>query len=181
MYHLAKLTLEDAAQLEHCIENIIIDLIRKRRIPRRLSLAVDSTDYSFYGRYHGPYVIHTKDEYVYRYIMISVIARKVAIPILILPVSQMDDIDNLLERLLEAVRKFKIKVVALYMDRGFYAIIVVRILKKYGIRFVMGASKTCGMKKVLEGIPRDGKFYTTSYVMKSLGEEEEATLFMRWG
>jgi len=66
------------------------------------------------------------------------------------------------------------------MDRGFYAIIVVRILKKYGIRFVIGAPKTRGMKKVLEGIPRDGKFYTASYVVKSLREEEGAMLFMRW-
>jgi len=180
MYHLAKLTLEDVAQLEHYIENIISDLIRKRRIPRRLSLAVDSTDYPFYGRYHGPYVIHTKDGYVYRYIMISVVAHKVAIPILVLPVSQIDSIDDLLERLLEAVHKLKIKIVAMYMDRGFYAISVVRILKRYGIRFVIGAPKTHGIKKVLEGIPRDGRIYTTSYVMKSLGEEEEVTLFMRW-
>ena len=62
-------------------------------------------------------MIHTKGGYVYRYIMISVVAHRVAIPILVLPVSQIDSIDDLLERLLAAVRRLKIKIVALYMDR----------------------------------------------------------------
>ncbi|MEQ9716179.1 MAG: hypothetical protein ABGF52_11685 [Candidatus Asgardarchaeum sp.] len=44
MYHLAKLTLEDVKQLEHYIGNTIVEPIRKGRVPRRLSLAVDSTE-----------------------------------------------------------------------------------------------------------------------------------------
>ena len=179
VYHLAKPTLEDVTQLEHYIESIIVELIRKGCVPQRLSLAVDSTDYQFYGRYHGPYVIHTKGGYVYQYIMISVVAHRVAIPILILPVSQIDSIYDLLERLLKAVRKLKIKIVALYMDRGFYAISVVRIRKQYDIRFVIGAPKTRGIKKVLEGIPKDGRIYTALYKMSSSGGKEKVTLFMQ--
>ena len=117
---------------------------------------------------------------MYRYIMISVVAHRVAIPILVLPVSQIDNIDDLLERLLAAVRRLKIKIVALYMDRGFYAISVVRILKRYGIRFVIGAPKTRGIKKVLEGVPKDGRIYTMPYEMSSSGEKERVILFVRW-
>ena len=66
------------------------------------------------------------------------------------------------------------------MDRGFYAISVVRILKQYGIRFVIGAPKTRGIKKVLEGVPKDGRIYTMPYEMSSSREKERVTLFMRW-
>jgi len=112
--------------------------------------------------------------------MISVVAHRVAIPILVLPVSQIDSINNLLERLLAAVRKLKIKIAALYMDRSFYAISVVRTLKQYGIRFVIGAPKTRGIKKILEGFSKDGRIYTTPYEMSSSGEKEKVTLFTRW-
>lgn len=181
MYHLSKLTLDDVSQLECYIESTFVKLIKRRKIPRRVALAVDSTDYKFYGRYHGPYTIHTKDGFVFRYIMISVVAHKVAIPILILPVSQFDSAESLLERLLSVVHRLRIKVTALYMDRGFYATSVVRLLKEHNISFVIGAPKTSGIKRILDNIPKDGRFHSRLYEMRgSTGNREKVTLFIRW-
>jgi len=181
MYHLHRLTVDDVAKMNQHLEQIFLELRRNKKLPRKLRLAIDSTDYKFYGKYRNAYVIHYKSDYVFRYIMVSVVAHRVMYPLMILPVSQLSDTVELVERLITVVKRFRIRVKSMYFDRGFYAVDIVRLLKKHKIPFVIGAEKSRGVKRVLSALTEgDTELHEFDYTMRSDRGAEDVVLYVRW-
>ena len=181
MYHLSKLTVSDVVTMNTHLKRIFNELRRKRKLPRKLVLAVDSTDYKFYGKQRGAGVIHYKSNYVFRYIMVSIVAHKTMYPLVLLPVSQFSDMVELVERLIEAVKRLQIRVKVMYFDRGFYSVRMVRLLKRYRLPFVIGADKSRGVKRILTTLTEgDSMLHEYAYILKSQDGMEQVTLYVRW-
>ena len=181
MYHLAKLHVEDVQQMNAHLLRLFSELRNRGKMPRRLTLAVDSTDYQFYGKQRSDYVIRRESKYVFRFIMVSVVAHKVMFPLAILPVSQLSDIAQLVESLIVIVKQQGVRIRVIYFDRGFYSLAVVRILKRHNIPFVIGAPKSRGVKRVLTHLPTDtARTHEFEYTMRSNGGTESVMLYARW-
>ena len=125
MYHLRRLTVDDVTKLDRPLEQIFFELRRNKKLPRKLRLAIDSTDYKFYGKHRDACVIHYKSDYIICYIMVPVVAHRVMYPLMVLPVSQLSDTVELIDCLLAAVKRMMIRVKSMYFDRGFYTVDIV--------------------------------------------------------
>jgi len=113
--------------------------------------------------------------------MVSVVAHKVMYPLMILSVSQLSDTIELVEHLITVVKRLRIRVKSMYFDRGFYAVDIVRLLKKHKIPFVIGAEKSRGVKRILSALTEgDTELHEFDYTMRSDRGMEDVVLYIRW-
>ncbi len=109
---------------------------------RKVDVAVDFTDWFYYGKDRSSMVLGKKPEKgttkCFRFATINIVEHGERFTLLALPVSTFDTKEKILERLISFTKE-KISIRKLYVDRGFFSSGVINLLKKMGITFIMPA------------------------------------------
>lgn len=181
-YHLNKMSLKEVrTTVNEVLREQVLSLKKKGKLPRKCSLAIDSTDYIYYGKVRDPLVCHYKSNYVYRYIMLSTVGGTVSVPLTMLPVAPLDDKVKLIEELLINILPLKLSITAIYMDRGFHAKTIMVYFYFKRIPFVIGAKKTPKIKALLTQLPKDKKLHRLPFTVRTAdGQEILLTLNAFW-
>jgi len=147
LYHIKKF--EDRKLLQKMfieIFNLIYKMSKRSNLlsGRKLDVAIDFTDWFYYGKDRGMMVLGKKPEKgttkCFRFATINVVEHGERFTLLALPVSTFDSKEKILENLISFAKK-RISIRKLYVDRGFFSSSVINLLKKMGITFLMPAIK----------------------------------------
>ena len=134
------------------IQNIVINVNRKIKLPKRVTLAIDWTDKIFYGCKKYADVIGTKGgKYARRFYEVSIVNPALfinAFPATMLTNNKVKQIAGLIDGFKVMYKRTRIEL--LLVDRGFFAKAVVRYLVENKIRFIMPAKKIGQIKYMAE-------------------------------
>ena len=145
LYHIKKF--EDRKILQETFVEIF-DLIYRMSVRsnffrgRKVDVAVDFTDWFYYGKDRSSMVLGKKPERgttkCFRFATINVVEHGERFTLLALPVSTFDTKEKVLEKLVSFAKE-RVPIRKLYADRGFFSSGVINLFKRMGVTFVMPA------------------------------------------
>lgn len=160
------------------IQSIVINVNRRIKLPKRVTLAIDWTDKLFYGCKEYADVIGTKGgKYARRFYEVSVVNPALfinAFPANMFTNNKVKQIAQLIDGFNVMYKRTKIEL--LLVDRGFYAKKVVKYLVDNNIRFIMPAKKTGQIKWIAETCMFEKHSITLDYVF---GETKVFLVFVK--
>jgi len=119
---------------------------------RRVDVAIDITDQLYYGDKNDIMVLPTKPRngttYAYRFATINVVVSGQRFTLLALPMNRFTTKAEIVGKLIEHARK-KVHIGTVYLDRGFFSVKVINLLKKLGVKFLMPAVKNPKVKRLI--------------------------------
>ncbi len=174
LYHIKKYGDREALQSMFIeIFDLIYKMARRGNFfgGRRADVAIDFTDWFYYGRDRTSMVLGKKPEKgttkCFRFATINVVERGERFTLLALPVSTLDTKEKILEKLISFAKE-RVPIRKLYVDRGFFSANVINLLKRMGVTFLMPAimnnrvvdyANSVSPPAVINGYPmRDCKF-----------------------
>ncbi|MHA1594748.1 MAG: transposase [Candidatus Baldrarchaeia archaeon] len=157
--------MRDAERLNEALGKIAAKILNRKKI----SIAIDTTEIPYFGtRDEWVHYSPTRKCYVHRYVVAAAIDGPRKIPLSIRPISALDGHADAVEAALRAVERLGLEVEVVYLDRGFFSVEVMEVLTKRGVPFAIGARRTAGIKRVLEGFGGGGS-HVIPYVVRSSG------------
>ena len=148
------------------IQSLVMNVNKKLKLPKKVTLAIDWTDKLFYGSRKFKEVIGTKGgEYARRFYEVSIVKPALfinAFPADMLTNNKVKQIAGLIEGFKAMYKKTEIDL--LLLDRGFFAKKVVKYLVENKIRFIMPAKKIGQIKCMAEALMFEKKNVTFEYV-----------------
>jgi len=121
-----------------------------------VTVAIDTTDWLYFGKKDNPYIVGKKPErgakYCYKFITIDIVQPGKRYTLLALPFTQLDNQQELLSKLLEFARR-RVKIRLVVLDRGFFNKGTLKLLNGFRIKYIMPCTKYSDIKEVLEVIP----------------------------
>ena len=153
LYHLRKLNPEEIlAQFEGIFDKIYKMARKRRKFMNKVDLAVDFTDWLYYGNKSDPMVLGTQprkgSHLAYKFATISVVEKNQRFTLLALPVDNYSEMVNIVERLLTYAER-KVKIRRVYLDRWFYQVRVVKMLKWHGVKFIIRTPEKKSIKRII--------------------------------
>ena len=135
----------DENKLERMINKALEKIFKTSWIPKVKALvAIDITDIPYYGNIDAAEVKHTKPgkgtHYAFRFIVASIVSERGKFILHIHLIRKGEDLKEALEKVLKAVRKL-VKIAWLILDKGFFQVRVIRMLKRMGISFVIAVPR----------------------------------------
>ncbi len=170
LYHLKNY--KNIGQIQRMFQSyfeMIWESAKKANMFRKpVDVAIDFTDWFFYGDKNAPMVVEKKPErgttHCYRFATISIVEPKQRFTLLAIPVGPFDRKETIIRTLLNYASQ-RVKIKRLYADRGFFDSNSIEIFKRYQIKFLMPCSANSRIKRVLEVMPAPKVI--TNYVMKT--------------
>nr|AAU84385.1 transposase [uncultured archaeon GZfos9E5] len=168
-YHLEKLVIDDILSQFNGISEELYRIAKKQRwFVNKVDLSIDIHDWMYYGDIDDEMVLGTQPKngtsYAYKFATINVVERGIRFTLKALPIGDYSEICGVVEELLKYAMK-KVKIRSVYLDRGFYAVPIVRMLKRLSVHFIIQAQKSIGIKKVIEE-NKDKEVIVVDYKMK---------------
>jgi len=144
LYHLKKYKdLKELQKIFTIIFEKVWEMARKENLfnpYRKYDIAIDFTDWLFYGDKAAPMVVGRKHDNgtdkCYRFATINIVEADRRFTLLALPVGHFDRKEDILANLIEYAKK-RIKVRKVYLDRGFFSTKCIQMLNKYHVNFLM--------------------------------------------
>jgi len=135
-------------------ENLLETIRRERLYDRSVKLAVDFTDHDYYGKgtpmTHNKVKINSKGKKIkckcFRYIVMDIVEPEGSYTLKALPYSPLAKKEEHLYKLLKYAKK-KLKIKLVLMDRGFFTIECIKVLKRLDLKFLMPAVRNPKIKK----------------------------------
>lgn len=160
------------------IQNLIMNVNKKIKLPKRVTLAIDWTDKLFYGCKEYAEVIGTKGgKYARRFYEVSIVKPALfinAFPATMFTNNKVRQIAQLIDGFKEMYKKTEIEL--LLVDKGFYAKKVVKYLIENKIRFIMPAKKIGQIKWIAEACMLEERSITLDYMF---GEAKVYLIFIK--
>ena len=168
-YHLEKLVIDNILSQFNRISEELYRIAKKQRwFVNKVDLSIDIHDWMYYGDLDDEMVLGTQPKngtsYAYKFATINVVERGIRFTLKALPIGDYSEICGVIEELLKYAMK-KVKIRRVYLDRGFYAVPIVRMLKRLSVHFIIQAQKSIGIKKVIEE-NKDREVIAVNYQMK---------------
>lgn len=160
------------------VQNLIMNVNKKLKLPKSVKLAIDFTEYFYYGSKNHLGVLGSKGgKYVRRYFELSIV--KPALFINAFPVDQFTNnkvklIKQIIDGFYKSYKKTKIEI--LLMDRAFFTKVVVAFLIENNIPFVMPAVKN---KSILPLAEQFKKGWLPERIKYQFGKYEINLLFIK--
>jgi len=169
LYHLKNF--QNIGQIQRMYQTyfeMIWESARKANMFRKpVDVAIDFTDWFFYGDKNAPMVVEKKPErgttHCYRFATISIVEPKQRFTLLAIPVGPFDKKETIIRTLLNYASQ-RVKIKRLYADRGFFDSNSIEIFNRYQIKFIIPCSANSRIKRILEVMPAPKVI--TNYVMK---------------
>ena len=144
LYHLKKYKdLKELQKIFTIIFEKIWEMARKENLfnpYRKYDVAIDFTDWLFYGDKNAPMVVGRKHDRgtdkCYRFATINIVESDRRFTLLALPVGHFDRKEDILAKLIEYAKR-RIKIRKVYLDRGFFSTKCIQTLNKYHVNFLM--------------------------------------------
>lgn len=184
-YHLEKLEIDEILQQFSKISSEQYRMVENQRwFKNKVDLSIDTHDWMYYGDKDDEMVLGTQAKngtsYAYKFATITIVERGIRFTLKALPIRDYSEIRNAVEKLVKYAMQ-KVKIRRIYLDRGFYEVPIVRMLKRLGVNFIIQAKKTIGIMKVIKE-NKDKKVIAVDYTMKrtqkALSGEEGVKLFI---
>lgn len=168
-YHLEKLEIDEILRQDSKISEEMYRMVEKQRwFVNKVDVSIDTHDWMYYGNTDDEMVLGTQAKngtsYAYKFATINIVERGIRFTLKALPISDYSEICNVVEELIKYAMQ-KVKIRRIYLDRGFYEVPIVRMLKRLGVHFVIQAKKSTGIMKVIEK-NKDKKIIAVDYKMK---------------
>ncbi|WP_157677585.1 transposase [Methanoregula boonei] len=146
LYHIKKFNDDELYPVFDSInEGIVQQAIRAGTIPPMVTVAIDCTDVPYYGKKTDPMVVGKKPEkgtnYSHRYASITIVEGGLRYTLKTLAVSKHVLISDVVSALLLDASKL-VKISHVLLDRGFYTVDVITVLKKHDYKFVIPGKMT---------------------------------------
>lgn len=178
LYHLKKY--EDKETVKRMFEKVGDTIFGVAKscgfLDRTVDVAIDYTEHPYYGDYQDEMVRRTKFQKgtssCFRYATINVVSRGSRLTLLALPIGANDRKEHVVRDLI-VFAKNRLNIRCVYLDRGFYSISVLNLLKDFGLKFIMPARRTPRMRQTIERFRKDG---VVPYMM--IGTDQRRT-FLR--
>lgn len=139
--------------LVHANDELIRRLKRRRLFRLPVLAAIDYSDDRFYGKYNSMIRRSKKERgtnLFYTHASLHIVERGRRVTIFTVPVLPLDDHARIVERLILEARKRGIRIHTLLLDRGFFSVDVVNVLRRHRVRFLMPAVKNDRVKGAIE-------------------------------
>ena len=147
------------------VQSIVINVNKRIRLPKRVTLAIDWTDKLFYGCRKYADVIGTKGgKYAKRFYEVSIVKPALfinAFPATMLTNNKVKQIAGLIDGFRVMYKRTKIDL--LLVDRGFFTKAVVKYLVENNINFIMPAIKNKEIKFIAEACLFSKRSVTLDY------------------
>jgi len=122
-------------------------------IQKQYDVAIDYTEWFYYGDRSTPMVVGKKPERgttkCYKFATINIVESGKRFTLLALPVGPFDSKDEILKELLEFTIQ-RIKIRRIYADRGFFDSNSIKIFNKYHLKYLMPCTHYSTVRKSLE-------------------------------
>jgi len=150
-------------------------------IQRQYDVAIDYTEWFYYGDRSTPMVVGKKPERgtskCYKFATINIVESGKRFTLLALPVGPFDSKDYILKKLLDYTIK-RIKVRRIYADRGFFDSNSIKIFNKYHLKYLMPCTHYSTVKKALDfmsapSVVKDFEMKDITFNMVIVEDEEE--------
>jgi len=153
-------------------DNIIKELVscakRLGFLKKKVTLAIDFNEDPYYGNTNNPYVLGTKRKagtsYCFKYASICVVERKKRFTLGVLPVSPFTDKEDIVKIFMKKARKY-VRISKVLLDREFYAVKVIDLLKCHENNFIMPAVKTKTIKREILRYHNGGRKQVSDYIV----------------
>jgi len=145
----------DEGALGQVIRKSNAKLLKKLQLPRRVILAIDCRDLPYYG-VEQPGLVRVKlpgTRLGVRFAMLSIVERGRTFTLMTKQVGQSGPRVEILEEMLEAIRGL-VEPRIILMDRGFFTVEVIKLLKLRRIHLLMPAKRTAPIEKLRESFER---------------------------
>ncbi len=148
LYHIKKFKEDELYPVFDAINTgIVRQAIRAGTIPPMVTVAIDCTDVPYYGKKTDPMVVGKKPDrgtnYSHRYATITIVEGGLRYTLKTLAVSKNDStsMSRVIDKLLIHASKL-VKIRYVLLDRGFYSVDVITVIKKHDCKFVMPGKMT---------------------------------------
>ncbi len=167
-YHLEKLEIDEILWQFGKISEEQYRMVEKQRwFKNKIDLSIDTHDWMYYGDTDDEMVLGTQAKngtsYAYKFATINIVEKGIRFTLKALPIRDYPEICNTIEELIKYAMQ-KVRIRRIYLDRGFYEVPIVRMLKRLGVNFVIQAKKSTGITAVIEE-NRDKKVIAMDYKM----------------
>jgi Transposase DDE domain len=168
-YHLGKLGVENILSQFNMISDELYQTANKQRwFINKVDLAIDTHDWMYYGNENDDMVLGTQPKngtsYAYKFATINLVQNGIRFTLKALPIKKYSEICDVVEELIKYAMQ-KVKIRKIYLDRGFYSVPIVRMMKRLHVHYIIQAQKSTGIKKVIEK-NKDKKLIVEDYIMK---------------
>jgi hypothetical protein len=138
-------------------------------IRKRYDVAVDFTEWYFYGDRSAPMVMGKKPERgtskCYKFATINIVESGKRFTLLALPVGSFDNKNQILENLIQYTKE-RIKIHRVYVDRGFFDSGSIKIFHRYHLKYLMPCTHISTIKHILDVTPAPA--IVTDFVMANI-------------
>jgi putative transposase len=123
---------------------------------RRVDIAIDFTDWFFYGDKSTPMVVGKKPDrgtsHCYRFATANIVEADKRFTLIALPVGPFDRKEDILRELLKFTLE-RVNIRRLYVDRGFFTVECIKVFNELEIKFLMPATANERVKEVMNIMP----------------------------
>ena len=173
LYHLKNYSnYKDLHKMFTTLFEIIWEMTRKANIfdvRSRYDVAVDFTEWYFYGDKTAPMVVGKEPERgtskCYKFATINIVESGKRFTLLALPVGSFDNKEEILRKLLSYVLE-RIKIRRVYVDRGFCDSNSIKVFNSFNLKYLMPCTQYSTVKTILEITPAPS--VVKGFVMKDV-------------
>jgi len=156
LYHLKKYsTIQEIQKLYVRLFEIIWDITKQSNafdIRKRVNLAIDSTEWFFYGNRQTMMVTGKKPERgtdkCYKFITINIVENGKRFTLLALPVGYFNTKEDLLTKLIYYAKQ-RVKINHVFLDRGFFDSKSIETLKRLHVKYLIPCTENPRIKKIM--------------------------------
>ena len=151
-YHLYKLKYREIEEMFERANRELLKLARKVVGREEVEIAIDSTDWLYYGK-EVPGVVRVQPREGtskgFKFMTVNIVEPGLRFTVAIKPVFEFSDEVKILEELIRNVKRY-FRIRCIYLDRYFFSVKFIAKLQELGLKFIMPAIKNPKVKKLME-------------------------------
>lgn len=157
---------------------------RKRRLLwKPLDVAIDFNGLPWYGKLLV-FIVESKHKQgtnkFIQFATLSIVVEGKRFIVDAIPVTPLTSSKKVVRELLETARKHGIKIKRVMLDRGFYDVSVVKMLKEYCTNYLMPAPRTRGVKNAIRELEKKGEYVMEYMMISTTRKTALCILFIVW-
>lgn len=144
LYHVGGLSRSEIMEMFDRVFETIHKMGRSKNVfYRTMDVAIDLTDWPYYGDKNDPMIVGAMfqrgTKYAYRFATIAIVVDGRRFTLLTLPVSQFESKAKIVEELIAYAKK-KVHIRIVYLDRGFNSVDVINTIERLGVKYLIPMS-----------------------------------------
>jgi hypothetical protein len=165
---------QNRIEFQHCLERIVnssyLMAVKRRLFGKYAAVAIDIHEIPYYGKVNNPFIMGCKHKngtsYCYKYATIDIVEKNQRFTLKAIPLTPLsNDNATIVNELLQHALKY-VHVKYVLLDRGFFAVDVIKVLVNLKLKYIMPAVKNDKIKHIVKN-NLEKKSYFLKYTMVS--------------